>query len=186
MFRLNVTLFTRVGINILMACLALAIDSVSIVKILLDLTTANLRCPWKINDFHAFFFKEVKLAFPVIAHHKGIDVVLVHIRSLLAPGFFRNDKIHLPNCLYQSFSLLIGEIALFMLFIPVELIRGNNHNQIVSESFSPTQKVDVAVVEQVKCPVSNNSFHNMFTFISSNSSEFKCVYNSKPFLILST
>ena len=48
-----------------------------------------------------------------------------------------------------------------MLFIPVEFIRRDYYNQIITESLCSAKKIDVTVVKKIKGSVCNNSFSQL-------------------------
>ena len=91
-------------------------------QILLDFSGAYFRCSWQINHLNTFIFKKVKLSFPIIAHNKGIYVILVHISLFLFPVFFWYNQIHISYSLKQLFSNLVWEITLLAFLVPIELI----------------------------------------------------------------
>ena len=48
-----------------------------------------------------------------------------------------------------------------MFFIPVKLICGQCHNEIIAIGFCSLQKIDVTVMQKIKGSVSNHSLHNI-------------------------
>ena len=97
-------------------------------------------------------------------------MVFVNVRPLLIPVFFRNDQIDIANGFYQLFAFFIGKIAFFSLFIPVKLIRGYCHNQIIAQRLGTAEQIDMSVVEQIEGSVGNNTLHKIpFSFLCCSS-----------------
>ena len=97
-------------------------DATSPAKISLHLSRRDLRSARQIHHLAPFLFEEIELAFLVIPVHESVDVILVNISALLSPVLFGNYQVNETNCFKKLFSLLVGEIALFALLVPIELI----------------------------------------------------------------
>ena len=91
-------------------------------KIFFNLGTGNLRRSRKIDDFTAFFFQEIKLSLPVVAHYECVNVVFLYVAYLLIPAGFGDNQINVADSFKKLLSYLVAEIALLLLFVPVELI----------------------------------------------------------------
>ena len=91
------------------------------VEIVLDLCRRDFRRARQI-DHLAVGLQKIKLAGPVIAHDKGVDMVLLNIRDFLFPVFLRYDQIDIADGFYQLLALFIAEVAFLFLLVPVEFI----------------------------------------------------------------
>ena len=137
-----------------------------LIQISLDLGGGDFGGAGQIDHF-ALFLQKVELTLPVVAHDKGVDLVLGHIGLLLLPILLGDDQIHIADGLQHALALLIGEVALLLFLIPVEFIGGQSHHQIVALLLGATQQVDMSVMQQVKSAVGNNSLHLYYPFIRS-------------------
>lgn len=132
----------------------------SIVKIVLNLRTAHFRRSRQIHNLDSLFLQEVKLALPVISHNECVDMVLMHIGSLLLPIILRNHKINVTNSFQQLLPLFIGKVCLLMLALPVELIRRQGHDKIIAECFCSPEQIDVAIMQQIEGSISYYTFQD--------------------------
>ena len=79
-------------------------------------------------------------------------MIFVDICFFLLPVFFGDHQIDVADRFQKLFPLLIGEVAFFLLFVPVELVRGQGDDQIISQGFCPAEEVDVAVMKKIEGP----------------------------------
>ena len=152
-------LFVWVCIYLVVIELGFSIDGIGVVEILFHLAAANFRRARQVYHFDSFVFEEVKFAFPVVADHECIYVILVHVGFLLFPAFFRNYEVYVSYRLDEGLTLLVCEVAFLLLGIPVEFIGGYRDDQVISKGFGSSQEIDVSVVEQIVCAVCDDSFH---------------------------
>ena len=94
----------------------------------------------------SFLFQEIEFAYPVVAHNKCIYVIFVYVASLLFPVFLRDYKVYVSYGFQKQFSLLVGEVTLFIFFLPVEFICGQYNYKIISESLGASKEIDVTIV----------------------------------------
>ena len=87
-------------------------------------------------------------------------MILLHIRPLLVPVLLRNDQVNVADGFQQLLTLLKGKKALFILFVPIELVCLQSNDQIVPVLLCPSQEIDMSIMKQVKGAVSNNSFQS--------------------------
>ena len=109
-----------------------------LLQVFFDLGRTNFGGASKIHHLDPLILQEVKLAFPIISHDKGVNVIFMDVCALLFPVLLWDYQVDVANCLQQLLSLLIGEVAFLPLFIPVELIGRKHHHQIVTKCFCAT------------------------------------------------
>ena len=129
------------------------------IQLAFDFRGGDFRRARQVNHLAALVLQKIKLALPVITDDKGIYMVFMHIRLFLIPVFFRDDQIHIADGFNQLLAFLIGEIAFFLFFIPVEFICGNGHNQIIAQCLGTAQQVNMSIMEQIKGSLGNHAFH---------------------------
>ena len=151
-------------------------------QVLFDLGRADFRRARKVYDLYSFVLQEVELPFPVITHDEGINVIFMHVAALLIPVFFRDHQIHVADRLQERFSLLIGEIAFLLLFLPVEFVRGEADDQVIAVSLRPAEQIDMSVMKQVKGSVCNHASHdNQLPNLScKQTSLYKTIFQLRP------
>ena len=133
-------------------------------QVFFDLGGGDFRCSGQI-DHVAVGLQEVKLTGPVISHHKGVYVVFFDIGYFLLPVLLWDHQVHIADGFQHGFALFVGEVAFFLLFLPVELVRGQAHNQVIPQGLGPAEQVDVTLVEQIEGSVGDDAFHGVFSFL---------------------
>ena len=96
-----------------------------------------------------------------------VYMVLFDVRSLLIPGFFRNDQIDIRDRREKlREALLVTEVAFLLLLAPVAFIGGKLCDQIIAILFRPPEQIDMTVMQQVKGPVRDDSLHFLSPVLS--------------------
>src|SRR5699024_11054089 len=126
-------------------------------QLALDPRGRDLGSARQIDDL-ALVLEEVELAFPIVTHHKGFDVVLLHVSRLLFPVVFRNDEVNVADGLEHVLALFIGEVR-FLPLPGIELIARQCNDQVVALLFASLEQSNVPIMEQVESSVSDDSFH---------------------------
>ena len=94
-------------------------------------------------------------------------MVFFDVRPLLIPGFFRNDQIDIRDRREKlREALLVTEVAFLLLLAPVAFIGGKLCDQIIAILFRPSEQIDMTVMQQVKGPVRDDSFHFLSPVLS--------------------
>lgn len=113
----------------------------------------------KVDHLDALVAQEVELSGPVVAHHEDVGVVELAVGPLLLPAGLRDHEVHVAHGLEELLSLLPGEVAPLALLVPVELVCGERHDEVVAQLAGAAEQVDVAVMEQVVGAVGYDSAH---------------------------
>ena len=84
----------------------------------------------------------------------------MNVSAFLFPTGFWDNQIYITNSFNKSLSLFISEITFLLFFVPIKFVSRNNNNKIISESFGSFQKIDMSIMQQIKCTVCYYSFHS--------------------------
>jgi hypothetical protein len=115
-------------------------------QILLDLGGADLGGTGQVN-YLAAILKEVKFAFPVITHNKGVNSKFLNVGNFLVPVFLGNNKVNVSDGFEHLFAILIREVAFLLLLVPVELIGGQHDDQIIAVFFGTAKQIDMTIMK---------------------------------------
>ena len=66
------------------------------------------------------------------------------------------------DSLSEKEQLLVKKVQ--QAYIPVEFIRGNCNNQVVTESLGSFEQIDMTIVHEIICAVCYNSLHREVSF----------------------
>ena len=133
-------------------------DAIGILRLLTKLSTRNAFRTRKI-DYLAVLIQVVELPYPVRADGEDIDIVLLDIINLLAGVVLNDNLVGKTRCLdsFDPFQDIVSDIELATSL--VKAIGSHTDDQVIAKFLRPPQQVDMPLMQQVVCSVSDDFYH---------------------------
>ena len=133
-------------------------DAIGILHLLTKLSTRDAFRTRKI-DYFTVLIQVVELPYPVRADGEDIDIVLLNIINLLAHIVLDDDFVSISRRLHglNAFQDIVPGVE-FPTSL-VERVTRNPDNQVITQLFRPPQQVDMPLMQQVICSVSDDFYH---------------------------